>query len=192
MVNNKTICFTGHRPDKLIGGYDLNTPRAKLLAKKLIHLLERLIEEKNVKTFISGGALGFDQIAFMCVHHLKKKYPDIQNILAVPFEQQAKNWKNKNDLLRYERMKKVADKIVYVDTLKEYIPKGNKVKTGEFSGAKMQLRNQYMVDCADFVIAAWDGTSGGTKNCVDYASKKNKPIYRLDPKNEFELVHSPF
>ena len=52
----------------------------------------------------------------------------------------------------------------------------------------MQLRNQYMVDQADYIVAAWDGTKGGTGNCVDYAVKQHKTIYCLDPKSEFDLV----
>jgi uncharacterized phage-like protein YoqJ len=46
----------------------------------------------------------------------------------------------------------------------------------------MQIRNEWMVDRADQVIAIWDGTSGGTANCVEYATKMNKPILRIDPR----------
>lgn len=45
----------------------------------------------------------------------------------------------------------------------------------------MQIRNQWMVDRADQVIGIWDGTSGGTANCLEYATSKNKPILRIDP-----------
>ena len=45
----------------------------------------------------------------------------------------------------------------------------------------MQRRNEYMVDKADTLIAVWNGTSGGTANCVKYAKKKGVDIVRLDP-----------
>lgn len=44
-----------------------------------------------------------------------------------------------------------------------------------------QDRNKWMVDRADVVFAIWDGSSGGTRNCVNYAIKRSVPIYRYDP-----------
>jgi len=38
------------------------------------------------------------------------------------------------------------------------------------------LRNQKIVDYADYVIAFWDGQSKGTRYTIQYAHKKNKPI----------------
>ena len=35
----------------------------------------------------------------------------------------------------------------------------------------MPTRNEYMVDLADKIIAVWDGSNGGTANCVKYAEK---------------------
>ena len=37
----------------------------------------------------------------------------------------------------------------------------------------MQKRNQYMVDKANNLIAVWDGTSGGTGNCIKYAQSQS-------------------
>lgn len=37
-------------------------------------------------------------------------------------------------------------------------------------------RNRDIVDAADVVLAFWDGKSPGTRNSVDYARSKNKPI----------------
>jgi uncharacterized phage-like protein YoqJ len=45
----------------------------------------------------------------------------------------------------------------------------------------MQDRNIWMVDHCDALIAVWDGTSGGTANCVRYAQKVGKPIVFIDP-----------
>lgn len=36
-----------------------------------------------------------------------------------------------------------------------------------------------MVDDCDSLLALWDGSSGGTKNCLDYARKKGKPYINL-------------
>jgi uncharacterized phage-like protein YoqJ len=44
----------------------------------------------------------------------------------------------------------------------------------------MQIRNEWMVDRCDKLIAVWDGSKGGTGNCVDYAKSVNKDIFRID------------
>jgi len=46
----------------------------------------------------------------------------------------------------------------------------------------MQKRNEWMVDHSDYVIAVWDGSKGGTGNCVKYAIKQEKEILQLNPK----------
>jgi uncharacterized phage-like protein YoqJ len=51
----------------------------------------------------------------------------------------------------------------------------------------MQVRNEYMVDHADVVIAIWNGNQhGGTFNAVSYARQKHKPVIRIDP-NTLEI-----
>lgn len=186
MNENKTVSFTGHRPDKLFGTYEINNDRAKLLMSELMKVIEQLIQEKNVTRFVSGGALGTDQLAFMAVHQMKKKYPTIENILAVPFANQAAVWKKETDIKRYEKIKQLADTTVYVDEIDHYNV-DKKVEIGEYSARKLQLRNIYMVDQSDIVVAVFDGTEGGTKNCLNYAVKKEKEIIVLNPTLEFKL-----
>lgn len=199
-----TVCFTAHRPKQLFGTYDLVNPKASLLIEKLTETLEKLIEDEGVDTFISGGALGGDQLAFICVNALKKKYPHIRNILAAPYRDQAKGWEEQLEkakregwgkaiqdlektLLRYARILELADEVVYVDELPAYLPRGMKPEqTGKHSNAKLQIRNVYMVDHADIVIAIFDGSKGGTYNCVKTARAKGKRLIVLDPKQNFE------
>lgn len=44
-----------------------------------------------------------------------------------------------------------------------------------------QKRNEWMVDRADLVVAVWDGSPGGTANCVAYAERCERPIRRIEP-----------
>lgn len=37
------------------------------------------------------------------------------------------------------------------------------------------IRNKKIVDCADTVLAFWDGSSRGTKSVIDYCQKQHKP-----------------
>ncbi len=48
-----------------------------------------------------------------------------------------------------------------------------------FSMASYQRRNECMVDAADVLAAFFDGSPGGTANCVHYASKVGKRIARF-------------
>lgn len=45
----------------------------------------------------------------------------------------------------------------------------------------MQNRNEHMVDNSEDCIAVWDGTSGGTGNCVKYAQRVGKNVIRIHP-----------
>ena len=50
----------------------------------------------------------------------------------------------------------------------------------------MQERNEWMVNNCDVLIAVWDGTSGGTANCVKYAESLQLDIRRINPKELIE------
>jgi uncharacterized phage-like protein YoqJ len=51
---------------------------------------------------------------------------------------------------------------------------------------KMQIRNEWMVDNCDKLIAIWDGSKGGTGNCVRYAKKAGREIIRINPLELFD------
>lgn len=171
-MQNITCCFTGHRPNKLFG-YDLSNKNYQIMAKKIKYYAKALIESNGVTRFITGGALGFDTVAFFAIESLKKDYPNIENILAIPFDGQQKAWHNKIDIDRYDRMLKMADEIFQVENIQGY--KANSI------GAKLNKRNHYMVDSSDYIITCHDGTTGGTYNCIEYA--KNNGVKILNIKN---------
>lgn len=88
IIREKTVCFTGHRSEKLPGGDALER-----LRKRLALEIERALHD-GYDTFLFGGAYGFDLMAAEEV--LKKKVLiDLQNpryirlIAVIPFEEQA-------------------------------------------------------------------------------------------------------
>ncbi|MWV44869.1 DUF1273 family protein [Paenibacillus sp. HJL G12] len=185
-LERKTVCFTGHRPNKLGNCYSLSDVQSKYIHSKLEPVLIDLIEDEGIERFISGGAIGFDQIAFWTVRRLKKTYyPNIKNIVAVPFKNQASKWNDRETQIWYKKMLDMADEVVYVDELADYKVDG--VIVGEYHVAKMQKRNEYMVDQSLTIVAAWDGTKGGTGNCVRYARQSGKRLYTLKPQYDYEL-----
>ena len=166
--NGKTVCFTGHRPDKL-GGYDENKPIIKWVKKELEEAIDKAIEA-GFTTFISGGALGVDQWAAEIIIEKKEKYPNIKLVIAKPFPSQGRKWPA-SSRKRFHKICESAD--VVVD-----------VSPDPYTREKMMRRNQWMVNKSDMVIAVWDGSAGGTADAVDKAIEAGKPIYRINPKSK--------
>jgi uncharacterized phage-like protein YoqJ len=166
----KTCSFTGHRPDKLPGGYNWNSECNQQLGRLIREQVIRLITEYGVDTFIFGGALGIDQMAFaICLKLKRTKYKHIKLILAMPFEGQDSVWRQESkDILQSQRDS--ANLVVIVDELDGY--RVSCVPVGEYHPDKMKKRNEYLVDNSHYLISVWDGTPGGTGSCVSYAHQQ--------------------
>jgi len=164
----KAVCFTGHRPDKLGGYYG---ERAEKIQNDVFDTLVDVITRaynNGFHIFISGGALGVDQLAAEAVIHLRdeQKMP-IRLVIAKPFPSQSCKWpksaQNKFDIL--------CEKADHVFNVSE----------DPYTPEKMTLRNEWMVNRSGCVVAVWNGCKGGTGNCVDYARKMYKPIHIINP-----------
>lgn len=152
------VSFTGHRPSKL-GGYILPNPTYLHVCREIDKALQELKPEK----IITGMALGVDQWAANIAIRL-----GIPFIAAVPFVGQEKAWPQASQKIFNKLLEKAAEVVI--------------VSEGEYSAYKMQIRNEWMVDRADKIIAIWDGSKGGTGNCVEYAKSKGKEIFYIDPR----------
>ena len=177
--NGKVLIFTGHRYKKLYGS-NLNDDEGRYytLRRAIRVFVEKLVLEKGVRTFISGGALGLDTVAFFVGCDIKRKYPElnIKNILAIPYKEQDFYWKE-DDKKRYNKMKSWADLIINVSELDKYFA----FSTND----KLQKRNEFMVDNGDFAFGLWDGKAGGgTYNCISYIQQLENPmpLYIMNPK----------
>ena len=172
------VCATGHRPPKL-GGYDWNSEINKdILTRletglKLVFTINKDIKILKLKT---GGALGIDQMMFEVAYKLKEEGYPIELELCVPFRKQSAKWFGE-DLKRYKHHLGIADKVTYVDELKDYRNPNEIV--GEYYPRKLQKRNEYMVDDSNLVLSYWDGSKGGTFNCIQYAIGKEIPVINL-------------
>jgi uncharacterized phage-like protein YoqJ len=156
------IAITGHRPHKLGNDYDLTSPLINNIKLEIIHNLERY--PLDSLTLISGMALGIDTLFALIAIEL-----ELNLIAAIPFKGQESKWPfgsrlKYNYILSYEKCEKII------------------VSGGGYHPSKMQKRNEWMVDNCDVLIAVWDGTAGGTANCVEYAKDK-KQIIRINPNN---------
>lgn len=148
-----TICGTGHRPNKL-GGY------GRPVLDRLIAVAHAWLEANRPDVVISGMALGWDQALAVAAIRLK-----IPTHAYIPCVGQESMWPEKSQKFYHKILERCAfQRTVHPDT---------------FTPVCMQWRNEAMVDAADTVLALWDGSPGGTGNCIRYAKQKKKPIVNL-------------
>jgi uncharacterized phage-like protein YoqJ len=153
------IAITGHRPNKLGNDYDLVSP----LINRIRILLNEVILNYQPTEIISGMALGIDTLwAQLAIEN------SIPLVAAIPFKGQESMWPQKSQKV-YNYLLSKAKEIVIVNE-------------GGYSPSKMQIRNEWMVDNCNLLIAVWDETSGGTANCVNYAKSVKQEIIYINPK----------
>ena len=171
----KKMAFTGHRPNKLYG-YDLESEgNVKLSNMVREQLLEEI--ENGFDHFITGMAMGADMLMAIEVLVLRQEGYNIKLECAIPCENHTKKWTvGYQDL--WSKIVEDADIVTYVSDK-------------PYTAWCMQKRNEYMVDNADKMLGIYDGTKGGTGNCVDYANKKYIGGIYIDPKT-FEMTEISF
>lgn len=165
MPEGKVMCFTGRRPKDLCG-YD---------AKKYVafvswlsdYLYQRFYVTEGVRTFISGGAQGVDQLAFWAVQQMRRRYglTDIANVVFAVRGQDSK-WLDKGAFSKdeYRRMLDKADIMCFVS--------GGSIKA-------LFDRNHLMCDWSQFVLGVypdgtWTSNKGGTSETLRYATNKKR------------------
>jgi uncharacterized phage-like protein YoqJ len=153
------IAVTGHRPEKL-GGYDETNPLAVAIKQ---HMMRTLFWQpiKDL-TLISGMALGIDQWWAESAIALNVPF-----IAAIPFKGMESKWPKSSQ----DRFNKILS---YAKTVEYICDPG-------YEPWKMQRRNEWMVDNCDEIIAYWNGSLGGTSNCVAYAKKVGKKLTVINP-----------
>ena len=154
------IAGTGHRPPK-IGGYNLPNPTYNYICQET----EKILLELKPEKVISGMALGYDQ--YLANIAIKLNIPFIA---AIPFQGQEKKWPPSSQNI-YKKLISKAYDIVYVSS-------------PGYTMEKMQIRNMWMVDQCDILIGIYDGSAGGTGNCIAYAKSLGKEILIINPNTQ--------
>ncbi len=153
VMKKHTCCFFGHR----------TINETEVLKTKLIKVIEKLIFEKQVDTFLFGSKSHFNSLCLEIVSKLKEKYPHIKRIYVraeYPYiSEQYKNYLLEN----------------YEDT---YYPE-KIINSGKASYVE---RNYEMIDKSQFCVVYYKkdcaptNRKSGTKIALDYAIKKSKKI----------------
>jgi uncharacterized phage-like protein YoqJ len=164
----KTCCFFGHR----------KIDETEELKNKLYEIIEKLIVNKKIDTFLFGSKSEFDSLCLKTSTELKEKYPHIKRIYVRSAFQHIPDWYEDSLLKHYEGT---------------YFPK-HMENAGKASYVE---RNQEMIDHSKFCVVYYDENylparrrnsrrdlfdyqpKSGTAVAYDYAVKKKKEIINV-------------
>ena len=159
-----TVCFSGYRPEKLPWGYDECDPRCAQLKQRLRRAVCAACDD-GFRHFICGMAQGADMYFGEAVLALREKHPDVTLEAAIPCEEQAARWKER-DRNRYFGLVERCD----LETMVQH----------RYTSGCMQRRNRYMVDRSSLVLAVYDGMLGGTMYTLTYAMRQGVRVVTMD------------
>lgn len=161
LIVGKVMCFTGRRPKDLC--WYVTEKYNGFVSWCADFLYQRFYVEKGVRTFITGGAQGIDQLMFWAVELMKRRYKltDVKNVVFAVAGQHLK-WAKDGAFSQeqYRQMLRTADILCYVS--------GGSIKA-------LFDRNHLMCDWSDIVLGVypddtWTSNKGGTSECLRYAT----------------------
>ena len=163
----QTCCFFGHRKIK----------EAPELESKLIEVIEDLIVNRDVTTFLFGSKSEFDSYCKKIVDRLKEKYPHIKRVYVRSSFQHIPDWYEDSLLEHYE------------DT---YFPE-HMAKAGRASYVE---RNQEMINKSDFCVFYYDENylpprrKNSRRDLFDYQPKSGTGVaYDYAVKKKVEIIN---
>ena len=152
-------CFTGHRPEKL------DAPEEEVKAWLRTQIMKALAD--GYKTFICGMGMGVDIMAGQIVREIKENDPSVHLICVIPWPGFAARWKmiwkGQYDFL--------------LETSADYV----KYMSKTYHDGVFRMRNEYMVDHSNRLIAYYNGAPGGTWDTIEYAVKQGIEIVTNKP-----------
>ena len=152
------VCaFTGHRRIELCH---------KDRIDDLVYRAIAFAYESGCRTFITGGALGFDTVAAKQIIIFRLSHPDVRLEIVLPCKNQSDAW-SPEQISLYEYTLANADLIEYV--------------SDEYTATCMKERNQRLASRCDMMIAYVSKPYSGAAQTVRMASKEEKVIYNLYP-----------
>lgn len=147
------LAATGHRPPRL-GGYN------QLFYLSLFMFAMKQLEFLKPKCVYVGMALGWDTAVAKAAYTMSIPY-----IACIPNKQQSSKWIEE-------------DREIYnflIRHAKEFY-----IASSEYSHESYIIRDRYMVDSSDNILALFDGTEkGGTWQTVKYALEQEKMVHNV-------------
>lgn len=151
------VGVTGHRPNRIFGQWYTKSQESRL------EYFANFVIRQTVplpKKIITGMAIGWDMAIAVAAYELKIPY-----ISAIPFEGQHEKWGQESQF-KYNTLLESAHG--------HYIASQNRSTSSYF------IRNNWIVENSDLILAFWDGNpTGGTYHCVESANRKQVPVLNV-------------
>lgn len=118
----------------------------------------------SVTHFLSGGALGFDQMAASLVIAKKEMGQPVKLIFALPCKDQDALWTDGQKRL-YRQLLAEADEVIYV--------------SGQYHNGCMKKRNRYLAEHAQYCLCALHNPLSGTGQTVRFARQNGVVVINV-------------
>ena len=160
-MKSKTVCFSGHRTERLPKGTELIRLQSDLYAQ-----VDKAVAD-GYETFLFGACHGFDILAAKQVLLRKQRGGDAEKIklmAVVPFAGQENKWSEAMQL-EYRNILAQSNKIYIMYT--------------HYKWEHYLERNRFIVEQSSRLICYYSGGKGGTGYTVRYAKTKGVDIVNL-------------
>ncbi|MBR1554552.1 MAG: DUF1273 family protein [Oscillospiraceae bacterium] len=175
----QTLCFTGHRPDKLPDG----TLLAGLL-QTLYYYIDSALEQGYV-CFLDGMADGIDYLAAEYLFRKRTEYPHIRIIGVQPCRNYEDFFRDRHySMTHLNFMKAHFDALIRLEG--EYLR-----HSGRKNDMLFAARNHFLVDHSSAIIAVCSLERSGSFQTVSYAKQKKLAVCRIEANPQLFYLPKP-
>jgi uncharacterized phage-like protein YoqJ len=162
-----TVCFSGHRPERLPQGRGLENIIKSYIAYEVSEAIDA-----GYNTFIMGGSRGVDLWSGLAVLHEKIEDPDIKLIAALPYYA-SKSRFTERDRFDYGYILERADEVFYASR--------------DFNHVCIKRRNLFMVENSSRIIAFVKDYRSGTGQTIRMAERLGLEmhVYNIENMDSF-------
>ena len=156
-MEQKICSFTGHR--RIVSAH----------IPYISDLLYRGVEyaySEGCRTFMTGGALGFDTLAASAVLRLREQCSDVRLVLCLPCRDQDADW-SISQRRKYREIMNLSDAVIYV--------------SDDYTPSCMRERNLRLAQECDILISYVGYSASGSAQTVRMAERLGKQVYNLYP-----------
>ncbi len=171
---SKTVCFSGHRQEKLPDNGNLRSTKMKAILSMLYYEIYQSIED-GYETFIAGGSRGIDLMAAELVYQFIHQGKKIRLVTAMPHPDFGNNFKGDDLFMRGNAL--IESELV--------INVSDKCHEGCYS-----KRNKFMVDHSSRLIAVVSDWQSGTGQTIRYAQQSGIDTKIIDAAKITEAAES--
>lgn len=110
MEREKTVCFTGHRPEKICPAFSEEAPFIDAVKHQLQSRILTAVDE-GYTTFLCGMARGVDIWAGEIVAGLWESFRNLELVAVLPFPEQTRGWSREWEL-RHRRLLRYCSQVI--------------------------------------------------------------------------------